>query len=796
MKEKTQRIIFEQIKPIEVSVEEKSTLNSVLEDVSMFQTHVTKPSFFSESENDEFFVIRENGEKQGIFKTWAIPTIPFLEEGNLELFNDVLSKSSNLKRDIESIYSLRSSFKNWKEKNSKHPALFFETLEKWRSFSQIYDKRLTSFFQESKLPSNPDEKVAELFLRLFTAFRFSSSFYNIEAIVGDGNNTNYNPTSGNTETSPSGGSLDVVGMLLPSALPSLTTSEKLNWNGLSWNSIKDNLNKASSEELKVIFRIAKEIDVPMEDVVFAANVLEWIPVNVGGKKGDVDPEIARKMILDSLSANKINSSESVSRNVNALIRFLNWFPILKNPHNFEGTGWRYAAVCDTSSELVQAVQDGDFFTDDFAEIFVNKISPQVKNVDATSAKGRLMIQLLLEGRFKPAVYNAIRDRIKSFSDEVVKQLAQDKKDEYVVNIHDHMPRALVGGKSAGLREAGIVFGIENVVPGMTITSEAISDWLRSDKMLWKKIQDLNHTGDINKKIKLAKDIENKIKSLRFPVELSHNGFGSEFGELIIRSSSFDEDSDITGAAAGIYESVPCENKSQAPACVSHTISSFFSEKAVSFRSLHGLSDIPLFAVVINPLIKGPGGIAFSLNEEKGWEVVVAESPSKVADNHSASFDSFKYSRGNLNKFNNSSWVDVDTVIQVGQMVEKAESFLGLKVDIEFVVDKNNKIWVLQLRTLHKNEVSLVDTKVFKTTDKTISSLSDLETLKVNKDSNLNLHIGKDIDLNQFQGTLFRWLVVNNGAIKEITLPRRIPRTGHFANICLQLGIKLNFPNAK
>ncbi len=55
-----------------------------------------------------------------------------------------------------------------------------------------------------------------------------------------------------------------------------------------------------------------------------------------------------------------------------------------------------------------------------------------------------------------------------------------------------------------------------------------------------------------------------------------------------------------------------------------------------------------------------------------------------------------------------------------------------------------------------------------------------------------LWISPDVDIEMFQGELFRRLVINRSDVKEIVLPRRIPRTSHFANICLGLGIRLSF----
>ena len=50
---------------------------------------VSKLNVFGNDETDEFTVLRENGETNGIFKTWAVPVVPFFEgemQENLALY--------------------------------------------------------------------------------------------------------------------------------------------------------------------------------------------------------------------------------------------------------------------------------------------------------------------------------------------------------------------------------------------------------------------------------------------------------------------------------------------------------------------------------------------------------------------------------------------------------------------------------------------------------------------------------------------------------------------------------------
>lgn len=756
----------------------------------MFNETTLKVNFFSNNQEDEFFVFDENNERTGIFKTWALPIIPFLESNRIEGFKLLLGSTNHLKERITKDQNLYGPFLDWRNRNSEQPARFYQSMERWRSFSQVNDKRLTEYFEDTPLPEDKIDRTAELFLRLTVAFEMSAPFYNIEAIVGDVNNTKFNPSSSSKETAPSGGSLDVIGMLLPSAIPDVVLSSKLNWNELGWKKVRSLWQHASAEDQKIIFRIAKEIDVHPEEVIFAANVLEWIPVSVGGKKGDLPVNEARELIQASLKNNSAITTDSVAGNTNALIRFLNWFPTVKRDINFNGSGWRYAAVCDTSSELVKFVQHNDVLKSDYQNVFQSKISPQIDNVDATSAKGRLMLQILKEGKFKDEVYSKIKARHIDFNNEVNQALGEKRRLDYLVNINDHNPKAIVGCKSSGIREAGDIFGIDNVIPGVTITSEAVSDFLQSNPIVWTKIVNLELETDIDKKLKIAKFVRDEISLMSFPlfvnIELNNES------KIAVRSSSFDEDSDITGTAAGIYESLVCDNSQELNKSVLEVITSFFSEKAISYRALSGLSDIPMFAVILNPFIEGPGGIVFSSGNQDGWEIVTGKTPSHISDSNKSDFDSYKLdkTKSTVNALNN--WVDISIINKIGQMAKKAEEFTGKRVDIEFVVDQKKKIWILQLRSLRdKEKDDLRNESVSPQVNIMINDFKDLDTIQTNS-NNINLSVSDEIDLNQFQGNFFRWLIKNRNLVKDITLSKRVPRTGHFANICYQLGIKLNF----
>ena len=56
-------------------------LKAMWESLELTLGLVQKVNVYSDDETDEFGVIRENGKREGIFKTWAVPVIPFLELG-------------------------------------------------------------------------------------------------------------------------------------------------------------------------------------------------------------------------------------------------------------------------------------------------------------------------------------------------------------------------------------------------------------------------------------------------------------------------------------------------------------------------------------------------------------------------------------------------------------------------------------------------------------------------------------------------------------------------------------------
>ncbi len=743
--------------------------------------------FFTGDTDDEFTIKRENSELQGIFKVWAPHIIPFLEKG--------INKGINVVEE-------------WRQDLETKPLSLHESLEQWRAFSAIFDQRLQKVFSSREIPSDPENAVVELFLRIKIAFALAAPFYNIEALVADSRQNRIGNPINVTETITGGGKLDAVALMLPSALADQVSAEKLNWNNLTWEEIHNRVDLMRNDFLKergsvltdqfvLISKIASMSGVGPEEILFAANALQFIPVDVGGKKEDMPQVKAIEALTEILKEQAVNiNTNLVAKDINALIRFLNWLPAIKSAENFRGKFWMYDAVCATANELLKTINYNSltFFDGEFSDIFLKLLSPQLDGIDATSAKGRFLLQLLAEGKFSIHISKAIGEKLGIFTKEIMLSLDRFKQEEMVIDIWQQMPTFLVGGKANGLRRAMEIFGPEAVLGGKIITSETINEWLMQTGGLGALIQSLetssNNTED---RVKIGEEIKKRITSAQIPMELIDR-IKKLFvvgQKIVLRSSSFDEDVPLIGPAPGIYESVIDINSNDDQSisnALKIVIASIFSEKAISFRDLKGLRHKPIFAVLVQEFIDNTGGSVFVNNGD--IRLNVAQQPSMV-NPQNEEFEELFISNKHKGLVVECKLLTTKQIREIVSMAQKTEKIWG-NSDIEFVVDpKSNRIKILQLRSLQQKEGWKSRGVLLNTTDKTVI-IDTLDRLPDIGNTPINIQINSGIDLEKFQGTLFRWLLRNTQRIVSITLEKRIPTTCHFANIIGILGIKLFF----
>lgn len=747
---------------------------------------VRRADFFAGDTDDEFTIVRENSERQGIFKVWAAHIIPFLDNG---------------------VFEGAETIETWCRGLEIKPLSLHESLEQWRAFSEIFDRRLQQVFFNREIPQDTEDAVVELFLSMKMAFAFAAPFYNLEALIADSRESRFGNPINVTETTQGGGKLDAVALMLPSALTDHVSAERLAWKNLTWDDIQKSVSLMRDDFLEgkqttlarqfiLITKIANMVGVEADKVVFAANALQFIPANVGGKKEDMvqnDAINALTKLLEEPMA-EINTN-LVARDINALIRFLNWFPAIKSSENFQGRFWMYDAVCATANNLLGIIKNNPslFFDREFSDVFVRQLSPQLDGLDATSAKGRFLLQLLAEGKFNGHLTEKIEERSETFSGEIMLDLNEIKQNEALVDISQCVPTFLVGGKADGLRKARQVFGHEVVLGGKVVTSETVNEWLVKIEGIESLIQSIDSSYAIEEKLRIGEEIVKRIDEAQTPAELIGR-IKRLFGDsqsIVLRSSSFDEDVPLIGPAPGIYESVigvDSNNNEAVSKALKTVIASFFSEKAISFRELKDLRHKPIFAVLVQEFIDNVGGSVFINNGS--IRLNIAERPSMV-NHHKGSFEELSITNGDNELMQECKLLSAEQVQELIWIARKAEEVFG-PGDIEFVVDpKSNRIKILQLRTLHHQAHPGNQEEILSEPSTTIN-IDNLDSLPNIGDVSINIQIGAEVDLEKFQGSLFRWLTTNRRKIASITLKNRIPTTCHFANIVGCLGINLRF----
>lgn len=753
---------------------EMSTIHEGNETNKMLLQSVVRQDLFADNASDEFKITREDGHHQGIFKVWAAPIIAHLDN-----MNPV----------------------SWAGELRDKPLSLFESLESWRATTARADRDLQNIFDNEQVPLPPLFAVAELFARLTAAFAVSAPFYHIEALVADNRAQKPdNPIEFSGDTIVAG-KLDAVAMLLPAAIKNLVIAKPGDWGDLSWEKIGfstkllESNYKSNDSTIKLILqRVACLASLDIETVVFAANAIEFIPHRVGGKTSDHTQEAAIKLlnlVLDEPASDV--TTTRIAKDMNALIRFLNWTPSVKSSANFSGKNWMYDSVCATAGELLELARNNAelLFGPEFGDVFKNRLIPQLDGIDAMSAKGRFMLQLLHEGKFTTDSTQHITTTIERRTPALLTCLDESQK---IVNFDDFSFVSQVGGKAIGLKNAIELFGEESVVSSKIIPVNTVNEWLLGVsglRPLLKRLElDTENRADIAEQIRqqilLAEPPLNLLESFTLAID------SEATSKLAFRSSSFDEDVDVIGPAPGIYDSVvgidPNANQAVGEAFKT-VVASFFTTKAVHFRDAKGLRHKPIMAVLGQKIIDGPGGSIFIQGRNR--TVNIAETPAALNDlSRAHEIQRIVLGAGDEMKFEWSPKISTDKLEQLSRFAELAQSVHG-PVDIEFVSDPiTDRLMILQLRRLERPAQAVVRKRLGQAALLPISRLGELNLTE--EDDAVTLVVDQSDDVDKFQGELFKSIVANKAKIASIQVPEILPPTCHFVNILMTMGIIVEF----
>lgn len=755
---------------------------------------------------DEFTVCRENGKKQGIFKTWAVPVIPFLDAGNIDILETLwphivrLSKKISFQEVLVSLTKMSepkigrlahqaiATIDYWEKKCTEQPTRLAASLERARLYSWILDRRLTKLFEAEPLSDKIDIRISQIVNRLWLAFGLMNPFYNLEAVVDDPLLLGVK----NVEVDELSGRLDGVAILLPAAFREAVVTSALNWNGLNWEKVYKLSEKmlANPRYKKILINLSRIAEVPPQHIIFAANVLNWVPTRVGGKKSDKFPtsdalsRLEQTVTLPNPSQNEL---VAVLSEMNARIRFMNWIPLFEETKNFQGLSWTYASVCDTSGQLLQTLTEHpEMWACGFAKIFPKILQPQLKNLDAFSAKGRFLLHLILvEGKLKKSCFNGLDAK---WQKKMVRNVIRynDDIDEVQKPTHIIYPSSMVGCKPFGLSLAKLVIGQKKIPSGFVITTNEVENFLRENPQIWKFIRQLDLTKEIHRKKNLTGKIERAIKLQTVPKWLEKiiirglNQFPKSH-LWAIRSSSLDE-----GEARGIYETTLRVPKHKCIEAVKNCIASLYSQKAMSFRKIRNESDMPRFAVLLQPYFRAEGGIAEIKPKRNGaaeLHVSVGKTAAKVTS-----------AKPILSEWNGSKNTDMvpSNLTEIVETTKKLNDIYG-PIQIEWA-RKDNGLFILQMEHLPAVS-SPIETEKVATRSLEIKSLSHLKEIanSLNSHSEFLALILNPINLESFQKKLFEILILFGRRIAEIRLSQRISPSCHIANICRIFGIRLITP---
>jgi len=188
--------------------------------------------------------------------------------------------------------------------------------------------------------------------------------------------------------------------------------------------------KRDEEVSGLLEKLAAETGRPIEDIIFAAYVilllqkskgleippreearrtLEFINENKKGKMKEFYNLMP--LVLETVGWKKLEELGKcveifrIAEEINGEIRFFNWLPLIRSQRNFQGELLTYAAVCDTTNKLLEALRNYPKVWRDersYSEFLegLNKL----KKVEPTSAKGRWCLSIYEQEALHPEIY--------------------------------------------------------------------------------------------------------------------------------------------------------------------------------------------------------------------------------------------------------------------------------------------------------------------------------------------------------------------------------------------------------
>lgn len=648
----------------------------------------------------------------------------------------------------------------------------------------IYDKKLQEFFKKqlNSVKKDSIEYIWLLFSQTELAFKFLSVFYSIESIV---DNMSLAKKS-KLENIKKWWEIDLIAIMLPKILSSNLKNCKSHSDiSVEIKNMKEEFNKEpeSIEWKKFILLslISRKLGFSFKEIMFAWNILSIINGNDWFDEVLLDSGI--KILKDTYRNTNLEwNSDSVLADKNSEIRFKNWNFAIESEENFLWKNMNYDSVCLPSKNLFELISNNqNLIRIEHQGMFKESIS-QLKNVDATSALWRFLIWMFNENMFTQELYNVIN----STKNEVNDIIGKLKLDNFIQNPSNNIDIKQSWWKFIWIHLAREILSWKDIkIPNTNvIPCPWVSEWLNNIPNLSDLISKLDNDENIDI---IIQNIFERIDNLAIPDDLLFKikqGLDNSSNWIILRSSALIEDVEDIWPAPWVFDSFKVEKEEEIEIAFKNVVKSFFNKKAIMFRNLKWLSNEPLIAILLQPFIKWRNWTIFI--DSKNIHIDITWFNVNDLDNKDVS--SF-----NLKNNNKESIVEekIKKLVNIAKRIFK----IFWNLDIEFVIDSEDNINILQVRMLDHNNIN-VDIPILEINSKIsvdlveIKSIKDFWKIQNLENKKFNIIISEEIDVAKFQNEILEKIIMLSKNINSVTIQKKIAHTSHFSNIIRTLWINL------
>ncbi|MBS3755715.1 MAG: hypothetical protein KGY56_08470 [Desulfobacterales bacterium] len=331
----------------------------------------------------------------------------------------------------------------------------------------------------------------------------------------------------------------------------------------------------------------------------------------------------------------------------------------------------------------------------------------------------LEIQGLLDAliAFNPIKYALLRNYHRKYAFYVNLALMEDPPGTappYVLSLASGLSEDLGGGKAATLSVLGTEHSLP-IPPGLAVTTGAFALLLQKNRLLPAIRQELARLGPDNHEAipEVSRIIQDWImqaempKALEAEVSEALKQHGMADTALALRSSAVGED--LQASFAGQFESrlnVAPENWMDT---YKEVLASKYSPHALYYRMSQGFTDLMTpMAVLIMPTIEAEAsGILYTRDQnhpEQAALYMVSGSGDKLADGETFQAQAvFDTRRGRLHDPGPSCPLSRETLAELFRLGQTLEDIFGAPQDVEWLVDQDKQIRIVQSRPLRMSE---------------------------------------------------------------------------------------------